>query len=57
MITETENERDLRSKRRSVMLSDREVNEMMKYGEIVNYSSTDDDKEISQTRYTTTDNT
>ena len=34
VITETENERDLRSKRRSVMLSEREVNEMCKYGEV-----------------------
>ena len=35
VITETENERDLRSKRRSVMLSEREVNEMCKYGEVI----------------------
>jgi hypothetical protein len=48
VITETENERDLRSKRRSVMLSEREVNEMCKYGEVINYSSTDDDKEVRQ---------
>jgi hypothetical protein len=48
VITETENERDLRSKRRSVMLSDREVNEMVKYGEVINYSSSEDDKESRQ---------
>ncbi len=49
VITETENERDLRSKRRSVMLSDREeVHEMVKYGEVINYSSSEDDKESRQ---------
>ncbi len=35
VITETENERDLRGRRRSVMLSEREANEMTKYGEVV----------------------
>jgi hypothetical protein len=48
VITETENERDLRSRRRSVMLSDREVNEMVKYGEVINYSSSEDDKQTRQ---------
>ncbi len=48
MITETENERDLRGRRRSVMLSEREANEMAKYGEVINYSSSEDDKQIRQ---------
>ena len=48
VITETENERDLRSRRRSIMLSDREVNEMVKYGEVINYGSSEDDKQTRQ---------
>jgi hypothetical protein len=48
VITETENERDLRGRRRSVMLSEREANEMAKYGEVINYSSSEDDKQIRQ---------
>ncbi len=49
VITETENERDLRGRRRTVMLSEREANEMSKYGEVmINYSSSDDGKEVRQ---------
>jgi hypothetical protein len=48
VITETENERDLRGRRRSVMLREREANEMAKYGEVINPSSSDNEKQVRQ---------